>query len=81
MNIPNLKRRKISSALELQNWLAKNSDEHPRVMLLLFDKTSGSKFIEPEEVQDVLSKHGWVSGRRYTLNGNMLGHVIESQDL
>lgn len=76
MTIPNLKRVKISKSEELDVWLRKNCDYAQSIMLVLFDQSSGEKFIPVEIVNELVLLHGWQSGRRYTLNGNLIGHVI-----
>ncbi len=76
MSIPNLKRIKVSSGQELRNWLAKQPDQQQTVMLLTCNKTSRNKYVSREEVDEALVEHGWVAGVKYTLNGNLIGHVI-----
>ena len=76
MTIPNLKRVKILDEAALRVWLTKNTDIGQSVMLVMFDNSSAEKFIEPEAVNAALRDLGWGSGRRYTLNGNLIGHVI-----
>ena len=76
MTIPNLKRVKILSEDELRVWLGKNSDIQQSVMLVMFNKASGAKHIGTDVVNAALDDLGWVSGRIYTLHGNMIGHVI-----
>lgn len=77
MSIPNLKRVTISSVQQLENWVQKNADLGHSVMLVLFDKTGGERFIEPDVVSATLTAQGLNSGRRYTLHGNLIGHVVE----
>ena len=77
VTIPNLKRIKIASEQELRNWLARNADHSGEVMLTLFPKSSAEKYISREAINAALQEHGWKSGRRYTLNGGLVGHVVE----
>ncbi len=75
MHIPNLKRVKVSSVQELRNWLGKGPDQHQRVMIVTCNKTSTGKFLSRESVQNTLAEYGWAVETRYTLNGNLVGHV------
>ncbi len=79
MAIPNLKRIKVSSEQELRNWLAKQSDQEQNLMLVTYNEASRDKYVSREQVRDALIEHGWAAGTRYTLNGNLLGHVISKQ--
>lgn len=76
MIIPKLKRIKVSSKQELRNWLAKNSDHEQQVMIVTCNKTSRDKHVSNDQVRDVLSENGWAAGQSYTLDGNLVGHVI-----
>lgn len=76
MSIPNLKRIKVSSEQELRNWLAKHPDQEQSIMLVTCNKKSRDKHVSREQVRDALVEHGWADGPRYTLKGNLIGHVI-----
>ena len=76
MNMPNLKRVRVASVHELRIWLEKNSGEDHRVMIVTCDRRSPSKYVSSENVRNILDEYGWMSERSYTLNGNLLGHVI-----
>ena len=76
MIIPKLKRIKVSSERELRSWLAKNSDQEQRVMLVTCNKKSRDKFVGSDKVRDVVVEHGWSAGQSYTLKGNLVGHVV-----
>ena len=76
MIIPKLKRVKVSSELELRNWLAKNAAVPQEVMIVTCNKASRDKHISSEQVREALGKHGWTAGRSYTLAGNLDGHVV-----
>lgn len=76
MGIPNLKRVKVSSEQELRAWLNKQPDEDQSVMLVTYTKTSRDKHVSHEQVHEALVEHGWASGRKYTLNSHLLGHLI-----
>lgn len=78
MNIPNLKRIKISSVLELTTWLAKNPDQEEDVMLVTHTKASGPNHVSHEQVREALDAHGWRAGFRYTLNATLIGHLISN---
>lgn len=45
-------------------------------MLVTCDEKSRDKYVSLEQVSIALVAHGWVSGRRYTLKSNLIGHVI-----
>jgi hypothetical protein len=79
MSIPNLKRVRISSVQELESWLAKQSDQAQSVMVVTYSEATHDKFVSHDQVGDVLTAHGWDAGRRYTLNGNLIGHVMSKQ--
>jgi hypothetical protein len=79
MSIPNLKRVKVSSEQELKSWLSKKSNQKQSVMLVTCNKKSKDKHISHEQVDDALTAYGWIATRRYTLNGNLLGHVIHKE--
>ena len=76
MTIPNLKRVKIASEQELSSWLGKNPDHAGDVMVVT--QSSGEKHVSVEQVLAAIAEHGWTAGRRYTLNGNLIGQVISS---
>lgn len=75
MIIPKLKRIKVSSAQELRNWLAKNSEREQEVMIVTCNKKSRDKHISSDQVRDALCENGWAAGQSYTLDGNLVGHV------
>ncbi len=76
MTIPKLKRVKISSELDLRTWLAKNSELRQEVMIVTCNKSSPDKYVSSDQVRNVLGESGWAAGRRYTLDGNLVGHVV-----
>ncbi len=76
MDIPNLKRVRVSSETELTTWLSKNSDQSESVMLVTQCRPSSSKYVSREQVHDALVAHDWVAGPRFTLNATLIGHVI-----
>lgn len=79
MGVPNLKRVKVSSEQDLRNWLGKQPVDAQSVMLVTCCDTCSDKYLSREQVGDALDQHGWVSGFSYTLNGNLLGHVINKR--
>jgi hypothetical protein len=76
MIIPKLKRIKVSSEHELRNWLAKNSEQKQEVMIVTCNKKSRDKHISCDLVRDALDENGWAAGQSYTLDGNLVGHVV-----
>ncbi|KLN61702.1 hypothetical protein WH96_05105 [Kiloniella spongiae] len=76
MNIPKLKRIKVLSEQELRNWLGKNSEQEQEVMIITCNKKSRDKYLSRDQVRSALNEHGWTAGQSYTLNGNLIGHVV-----
>jgi len=74
--IPSLKRLTISSQGQLESWLAKHSGGAQSVMLVTHANASHPDYVGREHVAEALAVHGWQAGRRYTLNADLLGHVI-----
>ena len=78
MIISKLKRVKVSSELELRNWLAKNSEQRQEVMIVTCNKKSADKHISSDQVRKALSENGWATCQSYTLDGNLVGHVVSN---
>ena len=76
MSVPNLKRVSVSSEQELAGWLARQPGAAGPVMLVTRARASHRNHVSREQVGRVLADHGWTAGPRYTLNGDLLGHVI-----
>lgn len=76
MMIPKLKRIKVSSEQELRNWLANNTAQQQDVMIVTCNKKSREKHVSSDQVRDALIENGWVAGQSYTLDGNLVGHVV-----
>lgn len=84
MNIPRLKRVKISSAQELRDWLARNTGRNTgrnigrkqEVMIVTCNEKSRDKHVSRDQLRAALGAYGWVAGRSYTLDGNLVGHVV-----
>jgi hypothetical protein len=76
MSIPNLKRVTVSSETDLRNWLTKETTPEQSVMLVTHTKASPEKHLSNEEIAGAVSDHSWTAGRRYTLNGTLIGQVI-----
>ena len=74
MTIPKLKRIKVSSERELRAWLSKNAAAQD-VMIVTCNERSRTQHISSAQVRSVLGETGWKTGRSYTLDGNLLGHV------
>ena len=75
MPIPNLKRVKISSTRQLNDWLARNPGLDQSVMLVTHTNHAPDKHISAADLRSALQEHGWQSGFRYTLNAHLVGHV------
>ena len=78
MTIPNLKRIKVSSEQELRTWLSKNSERQQEVMIVNCNKKSRDKHISSDQVRDAVGESGWNAGRSFTLDGNLVGHVVSN---
>lgn len=78
MNIPRLKRVKVSSEQELRNWIAKNHLRDDEFMIVTSSKKAPKKHISTAQLRDVLGEKGWIVSRSYTLDGNLVGHVVSA---
>jgi len=78
MSIPKLKRVRVGSATELRTWLEKNSGADGRVMIVTCDKSSPTKYLSSESVRHILAEYDWIAEHSFTLNGNLLGHVVST---
>lgn len=76
MTLPRLKRIKVSSERELRSWLTKNSESGQEVMIVTCNKKSRDKYVSSDQVRGALDENGWVAGRSYTLDGDLVGHVV-----
>ena len=76
MNLPKLKRIKVSSEKELRQWFAKNSEHGQEVMIITCNKKSRDKYVSGDQVRAAVREYGWAAGRSYTLVGNLEGHVV-----
>ena len=77
MTLPNLKRVKLASEMDLKSWLSKNRDHASPVMLVTHANPAHPNHVSRQQVADALVSNGWSAGKRYTLNPTLLGHVIE----
>jgi predicted alpha/beta-hydrolase family hydrolase len=66
----------ISSQAQLASWLAKHPGDAQSVMLVTHVDASHRDYVSREDVAEALAVHGWSAGRRYTLNADLLGHMI-----
>ena len=76
MIIPKLKRIKVSTEQELRRWLRKNSERPQEVMIVTCTKKSPDKHISSDQVRRAAGGSGWAAGRSYTLDGDLVGHVV-----
>jgi hypothetical protein len=76
MTIPSLKRIKVASEQALNDWLAAQPEGPQSVMLVTFNKAAPARSVSRDQVARAVQDHGWVAGRRYTLNKTLVGHVI-----
>lgn len=78
MTIPNLKWIKVSSEQELRTWLSKNSKRQQEVTIVTSNKKSRNKHISSDQIRGAVGESGWQAGRSYTLDGNLVGHVVSN---
>ena len=75
MTIPQSKKIKATSAVALA--AALRDQNLPReVMIVTHAKSAHKDHISTAQVQDVAEQNGWKTGRRYTLTGDLTGHVV-----
>ncbi|MEE9334923.1 MAG: hypothetical protein V3U65_12620 [Granulosicoccaceae bacterium] len=77
MSMPKLKRINVHSEQELDVWLAKNSGQEKNILVVTHANASHRKYVSRDQVGQVLAKHGWKAGPRYTLGSVLLGHEIK----
>lgn len=70
--LPALKRITINSELELDVWLSKNIDAAESVLMVTHADASHRKHVSREQSAALLEKHGWASGRGYTIGSSKL---------
>lgn len=78
MTLPSLKHVRISSQQELRNWIEKNSNLNGEFMIVTYSKKSPKKHVRTVQVRDTLERTGWSLSRSFTLNGDLVGHVVSS---
>lgn len=76
MNMPSLKRIRVTSEQQLRSRLARLSPDDASVMLVTCTRSTPDKYLSPDCIRSAVIAHGWSNGRRYTLNANQIGHVI-----
>ena len=47
-------------------------------MIVTCNKKSRDKYISSIQVRDAAREHGWNAGRSYSLDGNLMGHVLSN---
>lgn len=75
-----LKRIKVSTEEELRDWLSKNTGLQQEVMIVTCNKKSRERHLSSNQVRQAVTDNGWNAGQSYTLNGNLVGHVIRTLD-
>lgn len=76
MQIPKLKRIKVSTITELETWLTKSRSQPQDVMIMTSRKLASLTYVSSADVRDTATRHGWQTGQSYTLNGGLAGHVL-----
>lgn len=71
-----LKRVEVLSIKELTSWFAKNHALRESVLLVTYKKAVPDKYVSREAVLDALIAWGWVDGRMYKLNDEMVIQLI-----
>jgi len=81
MAIPNLKRIKVTSLEQLSAWLSKQPSAPQQVMLVTLTSKTNTHYISREDIDTAVQTHGWSIGFKYTLKGDLLGHVISKGEV
>ena len=77
MSIPNLKRIKVGTIQQLENWLKTAAADLDHVMITTTAADGSSTHVSSADIATKSIAHGWQSDRSYTLNGGLMGHVIK----
>ena len=68
MELSGYERVQIESSDDLWRWLADHHARTDGVLLVTFKKTRPDRHVSRDEVLDALVAHGWIDGRRFTLD-------------
>ena len=74
--IPKLKRVRIYTEQDLENWVSKPAPQEETVMLVTYNEASGPKHVSREKIRDAITPYGWIGVSRHTLNTHLIGQVI-----
>ncbi|MEM6904761.1 MAG: YdeI/OmpD-associated family protein [Pseudomonadota bacterium] len=66
----------ISSAAQLWDWLAAHHGQAESVRLITWKAATPGKYVSREEVLDALIAHGWIDGRRFTVDEGRTAQLI-----
>ena len=77
MTIPNLKRIKIGTVQQFENWLQSASADLDHVMITTTAAPTSTTHVSGADIAEICTAHGWHEDRSYTLNGGLMGHVIK----
>lgn len=77
MTIPNLKRIKIGTVQQFENWLQSASADLDHVMITTTAAPTSTTHVSGADIAEICTEHGWHGDRSYTLNGGLMGHIIK----
>ena len=66
----------ITTAPQLWDWLAQNHAQPDSVRLITWKAAHPAKYVSREEVLDALLAHGWIDGRRFTVDADRTAQLI-----
>ena len=77
MTIPNLKRIKIGTVQQFENWLQSASADLDHVTITTTTAPMSTTHVSGADIAEICTAHGWHGDPSYTLNGGLMGHVIK----
>ena len=79
--LPKLKKIRISSELELDIWLKRNTNHEESVILVTHTNKAHKNYVSRRQVNEILVQYGWEANSRFNLGSNLLGHVVSKLDV
>lgn len=75
-NMENIDRLEITTAAELWAWLGRHHARQDGVLLVTWKAAHRDRYVDRDSVLDALVAHGWIDGRRYTLDDDRTMQLI-----
>lgn len=66
----------IQNTQELWNWLSANHAQTESVRLVTWKAAHPDRYVGRDDVLDALIAHGWIDGRRFTVDDNRTAQLI-----